>query len=67
MIVELCADPRSPDDLLALVLDQLGADPVDAPGYYLLHPTVFAYLTYLEAEGALEHVIDRGRSLWRRR
>ena len=66
MITELCAEPRSPEDVLAMVLEQLDADPRDAPAYYLLHPTVFAYLTYLEAEGVLEHEIERGRSLWRR-
>ncbi len=66
MIVNLCAEPRSPEEVLASVLEQLGADPVDAPGYYLLHPTVFAYLTYLEAQGALNHQIERGRSLWMR-
>jgi len=66
MIENLCAEPRSPEEVLASVLEQLGADPVDAPGYYLLHPTVFAYLTYLEAQGALNHQIERGRSLWMR-
>lgn len=67
MIVELCAESRSPEDVLELVLEQLGADPSDAPAYYLLHPTVFAFLTHLEAQGVLEHQISRGRSLWRRR
>jgi glyoxylase-like metal-dependent hydrolase (beta-lactamase superfamily II) len=67
MVAELCTVPRSPEDVLALVLERLSADPTDAPGYYLLHPTVFAYLTYLESEGVLEHHIERGRSLWQRR
>ncbi len=67
MIVEMCAEPLSPEDVLALVLQRLGADPSDAPAYYLLHPTVFAYLSYLEGEGALDHHIERGRSLWRLR
>jgi glyoxylase-like metal-dependent hydrolase (beta-lactamase superfamily II) len=66
MVADLCAEPRSPEDLLALVLERLDADPVDAPAYYLLHPTIFAYLSYLEANGVLEHQIERGRSLWRR-
>ena len=40
-----------------------GADP---PAFYLLHPTVFAYLTYLELEGAVTHTIEKGHSVWRR-
>lgn len=67
MLPDLCAQPRSADDLLATVLDHLGADPVDAPGYYLLHPTMYAYLTYLATEGVLENIIERGRSMWIRR
>jgi len=67
MIVDICAEPRTPEDVLALVLERLNADPGDAPSYYLLHPTAFAYLSYLEAEGALEHRIERRRSLWQRR
>lgn len=67
MIAELCVEPRSAEDLLADVLAGLGADPSDASGYYLLHPTVYAYLTYLEGDGVLEHAVERGRSLWRRR
>lgn len=67
MIADLCAQPRTPEDILALVLEQIGADPIDPPAYYLLHPTAFAYLTYLEAEGVLEHQVERGRSWWRRR
>jgi len=65
MVTGFCREPRSPEDVLALVLEQLGADPVDAPAYYLLHPTIFAYLSYLESVGAVEHLIERGRSLWR--
>jgi glyoxylase-like metal-dependent hydrolase (beta-lactamase superfamily II) len=67
MVTEICVEPLMPEDILAAVLDRLGADPSDAPAYYLLHPTIFAYLTYLESIEVLEHQIERGRSLWRRR
>jgi glyoxylase-like metal-dependent hydrolase (beta-lactamase superfamily II) len=67
VVVEHCAEPRMPEDILADVLAALGADPPDAASYYLLHPTVFAYLSYLESQGDVEHEITRGRSLWRRR
>lgn len=67
IVLEVCHEPRTPEEVLADVLGRLGADPGDPPAYYLLHPTVFAYLTYLEERHELEHAIEGGRSLWRRR
>lgn len=64
LVVDLCTEPSMPEDLLAEVLLQLGGEPVDAASYYLLHPTIFAYLSHLERVGAVRHEIDRGRSLW---
>ncbi|MEZ4571571.1 MAG: hypothetical protein R2849_14805, partial [Thermomicrobiales bacterium] len=64
-IVEICETPRMPGDILADLLLRFGADPQDAASYYLLHPTVYAYLTYLESAGKLEHRIEHARSLWR--
>lgn len=63
-IVELCAEPQMPGDILAELLGRLGAQPSDPASFYLLHPTVFAYLTYLEDLGRLAHRIEGGRSLW---
>ncbi|HUG17324.1 MAG TPA: hypothetical protein VMM78_20125, partial [Thermomicrobiales bacterium] len=64
IVIELCAEPRMPEDLLADLLVRLGGAPPDAASYYLLHPTIFAYLSHLERIGAVAHHIDRGRSLW---
>lgn len=64
MIVELCERPMTPEDILAELLLHLDASPSDPAGYYLLHPTVFAYLTYLEEQGRVVHRIERARSLW---
>lgn len=63
-IVELCREPEMPEDILARLLQSLDANPEDPGAYYLLHPTVFAFLTYLETEGRVRHTIERGRSLW---
>lgn len=63
-IVEICAEPKTPEDILAELLEALDANPADPAAYYLLHPTVFAFLTYLEELGTLNHRIERGRSLW---
>jgi hypothetical protein len=66
LITDICREPRTPEDILAEALDRLGAEPRDPAAYYLLHPTVFAYLTYLEAMGIVRHEIARCRSLWTR-
>jgi glyoxylase-like metal-dependent hydrolase (beta-lactamase superfamily II) len=63
-IVDLCAVPNAPGDILADLLMALDANPADPAAFYLLHPTVFAFLTYLEERGALRHRIAGGRSLW---
>ena len=64
LITELAREPAMPEELLARLLMRLDATPTDPASYYLLHPTIFAYLTYLESIGALKHEIDEGRSLW---
>ena len=66
LVLEFCRAPSTPEDILAALLEQLGAEPADPASYYLLHPTVFAYLTYLEDLGVVRHEIARGRSLWTR-
>lgn len=63
-VVDLCDRPRSPEELLADVLARLDGQPTDAAGYYLLHPTIFAYLSHLERQSLLRHDITGGRSLW---
>lgn len=63
-IVSICAEPLMAEEILARLLRELDADPQDAAAYYLLHPTVFAYLTYLEELGRVSHEISDGRALW---
>lgn len=67
MVFEACREPLMPEDILAIVLEHLESDASDAPGYFLLHPTIFAFLSHLEGVGRLSHSIERGRSLWRQR
>ena len=66
-IVAICVEPLMPEEILARLLGDLGADPSDPAAYYLLHPTVFAYLTYLEEQERVSHEISAGRSLWQAR
>lgn len=63
-IVEFCAEPLSGSEVLARLLAHYGAAPQDAPAYFLLHPTVFAFLGYLQDEGQLRHEIVKGESRW---
>src|SRR5947209_10740092 len=63
-IVEFCATPMTGEATLARLLAHYGADPKDAPAYFLLHPTVFAFLGYLQDSGRLIHEVSEGRSRW---
>ena len=38
----------------------------DAPSFYLLHPTVFAFLSHLHRSGEIGHEIRDRQSLWTR-
>lgn len=64
LVVEICEEPLAPGEILSRVLTRLGAQPSDPASYYLLHPTIFAYLTYLEEQGRLRHRIETAKSLW---
>jgi glyoxylase-like metal-dependent hydrolase (beta-lactamase superfamily II) len=62
--LELCAQPMTPEELLAGLLERFDGGPADPPAYYLLHPTVFAFLSYLDGEGRVRHEVREGRSWW---
>lgn len=64
-IVEFAERPISADLLLTRLLRHYGAVTSDAPGYYLLHPTVYAFLAHLQAIGRIGHEIVDGESLWK--
>jgi len=63
-IVEFAAEPTTGDVLLTRLLRAYGAEVKDAPGFYLLHPTVYAFLTHLERQGRVRHEVKNGQSLW---
>ncbi|HEU5434418.1 MAG TPA: MBL fold metallo-hydrolase [Thermomicrobiales bacterium] len=50
--------------ILADLLQHFGANPADAPGFYLLQPTAFAFVSHLHRHGRLRHELRDGRSLW---
>jgi glyoxylase-like metal-dependent hydrolase (beta-lactamase superfamily II) len=65
-ILELTAMPRSAEGILGGILRRFDAPVADAPSFYLLQPTVFAFLSHLHRSGEIGHEIRDGQSLWTR-
>lgn len=65
-IVDLLDQPKIAEDLLAATLDRFDAPIADAASFYLLQPTIFAFLSHLEREGAIAQDVAARRSIWRR-
>jgi glyoxylase-like metal-dependent hydrolase (beta-lactamase superfamily II) len=65
-ILDLTATPRSAETILEGLLRRFDAPVADAPSFYLLQPTVFAFLSHLHRTGEIGHEIRDGRSLWTR-
>jgi glyoxylase-like metal-dependent hydrolase (beta-lactamase superfamily II) len=64
-ILDLARDPVEASAILTEVLRRFEAPVSDASSYYLLHPTIYAFLSHLERQGALEHEVRNAQSLWR--
>lgn len=65
-VLDACREPANLSAITAEVLSRLGANPTDAVGFYLLQPTIAAYLTHLTRAGNLHHEITANQSAWRR-
>jgi len=65
-VLDLAATARSAGSILEALMQQFGAPVIDAPSYYLLQPTVFAFLSHLHRTGRVVHEVRDGRSLWTR-
>jgi glyoxylase-like metal-dependent hydrolase (beta-lactamase superfamily II) len=63
-IQEFAATPATANDLMARVLASYDAPVADHPAYFLLHPTIFAFLSYLHGLGALETAVEGYQTLW---
>jgi glyoxylase-like metal-dependent hydrolase (beta-lactamase superfamily II) len=64
--LELTATPQTATDVLQALLQRFGAPVADAPSYFLLQPTAFAFLTHLHRQGLVQHEVSDGASLWTR-
>ena len=63
-ILELTIGPTSAEAILEEILRRFGASVSDAPSFYLLQPTIFAFLSHLHRQGEIVHEVRDGRSLW---
>ncbi len=61
---EFAAEPTNASDLMARVLASYDAPVADHPAYFLLHPTIYAFLSYLHTQGALESTVEGYQTLW---
>jgi glyoxylase-like metal-dependent hydrolase (beta-lactamase superfamily II) len=63
-VVEFASGGRGAEEILTMVLRHYEAPVADASAYYLLQPTVLAFLSHLERVGLVRHEIRDRRSLW---
>ncbi len=66
-VLEFAAAPSSANDLMARVLQSYDAPVNDHAAYFLLHPTIFAFLSYLHTQGALDSAVEGYQTLWWRK
>jgi glyoxylase-like metal-dependent hydrolase (beta-lactamase superfamily II) len=65
-MLDVVAAPRTAETILQDLLLRFGAPVADAPSFYLLQPTVYAFLSHLQREGQVWHEVRDGQSLWGR-
>ncbi|HET8523112.1 MAG TPA: MBL fold metallo-hydrolase [Thermomicrobiales bacterium] len=65
-VLDFAKEPVTADEVLTGLLRRFDAQVEDAPSYYLLHPTAFAFLSHLVGVGAIANEVRGGQSLWRR-
>lgn len=58
------SEATTAETLLTKILLSFDAAVVDAPSFYLLQPTIFAFLSHLHRIGKIVHEVRDGRSLW---
>ena len=63
-VLRLAQEPATAEVILTGLLNYYDAAVTDAPSFYLLQPTVFAFLSHLHRSGRVEHIVRNGQSLW---
>jgi glyoxylase-like metal-dependent hydrolase (beta-lactamase superfamily II) len=65
-VLELVATPQTAEVVMQGLLRRFEAPVADAPSFYLLQPTVLAFLSHLHRQGEVIHAVCDGQSLWSR-
>lgn len=66
-ISEILVEPQTSDQVCSLTFERLDVPVADAQGYFLLKPTINAYLAHLDRIGEVTCEIENRQALWRRR
>ncbi len=66
-ILDATITPSQQADIMARVAERLGAAIVDTPSFYLVQPTIGAFLSHLERLGEMKHEVVGMQALWSRR
>jgi glyoxylase-like metal-dependent hydrolase (beta-lactamase superfamily II) len=61
---EFAVTPSTANDLMARVLQSYDAPVTDHAAYFLLHPTIFAFLSYLHGQGDVDTAVEGYQTLW---
>jgi glyoxylase-like metal-dependent hydrolase (beta-lactamase superfamily II) len=65
VVLGMLAEPMSSEEVMAAVLGHYDHRAPDAPAFYLLQPTILAFLSHLHRQGRIEHEIVANRPRWR--
>ncbi len=63
-VLEFASAPFTAGDLMAKVLASYAAPVTDHPAYFLLHPTIYAFLSYLHGLGAVDSAVVDYQTVW---
>ena len=63
-IVGPAEQPSTADSLFIRVLERFDAPVFNTESYFLLHPTIYAFFSYLERSGAIVTRMDGKRMVW---
>lgn len=66
VIVDSLGEPMNSDSICASLLREMEVPVNKAQGYYLLRPTVMAYLSHLQRQGDITYEVRDEQMLWRR-
>jgi glyoxylase-like metal-dependent hydrolase (beta-lactamase superfamily II) len=66
-VLEFASVPSSAGDLMAKVLQSYDAPVSDHTAYFLLQPTIYAFLSYLHAQGTIDSGVESFQTLWWRK